>query len=483
MATEYIPTIGVEIHVQLKTKSKMFSSAPATYGLSPNSETMPLDLAFPGTMPVVNKEAVAFAIKVCEALHMDIARTLRFDRKNYFYPDLTKGYQITQQFDPIGKGGEVEITLDSGEKKTIHVEQAHLEEDTAKQLHLADISFLNYNRAGVPLLEIVSLPDMHSGEEAMKYVEAIREIVTYLGVSDGKMEDGSMRCDTNISIAPKGSDKLGTKCECKNLNTIQNIRLAVDYEVKRQAKLLDCGEPVIQETRRFDEGKKETVMMRKKTNAIDYKYFREPNIVPIDLDSGFLYDSIHSMNKLPSAYRKELHEDGLNDYQVESLLRERDDVLYFEDCLKLGAKNPVTLWDFLMVDIKAWLNKNEKTLSDLRFQKENLVELLTLLGNGKINSKQAKEVLSEMLEKGSLPGDVVKEKGMEQISDSSLIDALVKDVLGKNGQSVLDWQQGHDHALGYLVGQVMKTSHGKANPSMAKEKILAAIGKCGSKKN
>jgi len=479
---EYVPTIGVEIHVQLKTKSKMFSSAPVTFGKDPNSETMPLDLAFPGTMPVVNKEAVAFGIKVCTALHMKVARTLRFDRKNYFYPDLTKGYQITQQFDPIGRDGYVEVVLESGETRKIHIEQAHLEEDTAKQLHLADISFLNYNRAGVPLLEIVSLPDMHSGEEAMKYVEAIREIVTYLGVSDGKMEDGSMRCDVNVSIAPKGSDKLGTKAECKNLNTIQNIRLAVDYEVKRQAALLDAGEKVEQETRRYDEGKKMTVLMRKKTNAIDYKYFREPNIVPIDLDEGFVYDAVHSMNKLPNAYREELKKAGLSDYEVEGLLRDQKDVLYFEDCRKLGLKNPTTLWNLLMVDLKAWCHKEEKELSSLPFPKEYLVALSNLLSDGKINTKQGKDVLAEMLSSGANPTEVVVRKGLSQVSDKGAIETLVDEVLSKNAQAVTDWQNGHDHALGFLVGQVMKLSKGKANPSLAKETILSKIGPCGAKK-
>jgi aspartyl-tRNA(Asn)/glutamyl-tRNA(Gln) amidotransferase subunit B len=363
---EYEPVIGIEIHVELKTKSKMFSSAPCTFGESPNAETVPFDLAFPGTMPVVNKEAVAFGIKVSTALNMEVAHTLYFDRKNYFYPDLPKGFQITQQFHPIGRNGYVEIEV-GGKTLRIGVEQAHLEEDTAKQIHLNDVSLLNFNRCGTPLIEIVSLPEMHSGEEAMKYVEAIREIVTYLGVSDGKMENGSMRCDINVSLRPKGVEKLGTKCECKNLNTIQNIRSAVDYEVKRQSEILDRGGQVEQETRRYDEGLKQTVLMRKKTNAVDYKYFREPNIVPIDLDDGFIYDAIHSMNKLPKQYRIDLKNQGLGDYEIEELLKDRDFVLYFEDCLTLGAKNPSTLWNFLMVEILGYLNKTQKTLADLPF--------------------------------------------------------------------------------------------------------------------
>ncbi len=478
---EFEPVIGIEIHVELKTKSKMFSSAPCNFGQAPNSQVVPLDLAFPGTMPVVNEEAVVYGIKICSAMHMDIARTLYFDRKNYFYPDLPKGYQITQQFHPIGKNGFVELNIGS-EVIKVGVDNAHLEEDTAKQVHLSDISLLNFNRCGTPLLEIVSCPDMHSGEEAMKYVETIREIVTYLGCSDGKMENGSMRCDINISLREKGSTVLGTKTECKNLNTISNIRSAVDYEINRQKEILLSGGKVEQETRRYDENKKMTVLMRKKTNAIDYKYFREPNIVPIDLDEGFIYDAIHSMNKLPNQYRLELKKIGLNDYEIEELLKDRDFVVYFEDCVMLGVKNPTTLWNLLMVDILGYLNKNEKTLSDLKFTKDALVYLINSIVSGKINSKQGKQVLSEMFETGKDPQSIIKEKGLEQISDSSAVEKIVDDVLSANEVSILDWQRGKDHALGYLVGQVMKNSHGKANPSLAKELILKKIGPCGKNK-
>lgn len=478
---ELVTTIGVEIHVQLKTKSKMFSKAPNTFGLEPNSQVMPLDMAFPGTMPVVNKEAVSYGIKLVTALNMTLAKTIEFDRKNYFYPDLTKGYQITQQFNPIGTNGYVEINLSDGRMVKVRVNNAHLEEDTAKEIHTGDMTFINYNRAGIPLLEIVSEPDMHSGEEAMKYVEAIREIVTYLGISDGKMEDGSMRCDINLSLSEKGSGKLGTKTECKNLNTIMNIKSAVDYEINRQTQIILSGGVVEQETRRYDEAKKQTVLMRKKTNAVDYKYFREPNIIPIDLDEGFIYDSIHSMNKLPNQYRIELKDAGLEDYEIGELLKDQEFVRYFEDCLSLGAKYPKALWNYLMVDTLGYLNKNSLKLSDVKFTKENFVVLINLVGSGKLNSKQAKEVLSIMLENGSDPKKVVKEKGMEQISDESVIYSIVDEVLSENPQVVDDWKHGKDHAIGYLVGQVMKKSKGKANPSMAKERILSIIGPLGKR--
>ena len=284
------------------------------------------------------------------------------------------------------------------------------------------------------------------------------------------------------ALRPKGETRLGTKCECKNLNTIQNIRAAVDYEIERQSAILLSGGQVDQETRRYDENAKKTVLMRRKTDAIDYKYFREPNIVPIDLDEGFIYDCIHSMNKLPAQYRKELSGRGLDAYQIEELLKDREFVLYFEDCLDLGVKNPTTLWNLLMVEILGYLNKNGLSLKDIRPTKEQVVSLSDLLSTGAINSRQGKDVLSEMLTDGKDPLTIVKEKGMEQISDSASVEKVVEEVLAQNQQSVSDWQKGKDRALGYLVGQAMKKSQGKVNPALAKEKILAKIGPCGSKK-
>lgn len=477
---EFEPVIGVEIHVELKTKSKMFSSAPTSFGMPTNTMTVPYDLAFPGTMPIVNKEAVAYGIKVTKALNMTLDKTLYFDRKNYFYPDLPKGYQITQQFRPIGKDGYV-IIIKDGQEKKIRVEQIHLEEDTAKQIHLSDISLIDFNRVGTPLIEIVSMPDMTSGEEAMKYVEAIKEIVTYLDVSDGKMENGSMRCDINISLKEKGSSILGTKVECKNLNTLMNIKAAVDYEINRQKEILERGDKVEQETRRYDEGKKMTVLMRKKTDAVDYKYFREPNIIPIDLDDGFIYDSIHSMNKLPNEYRVELKEKGLDNYEIEELLKNRSFVLYFEDCLLLKVTSAKVLWNLLMVEVMGYLNKTEKNLEDLKFPKEYLVSLANLLAENKINSKQGKELLAKLLEENANPLELVKKLGLEQISDPKFVEEIVDKVLNNNAQSISDYKNGKDRALGYLVGQVMKESKGKCNPSLAKEMIQNKIGPCGKR--
>ncbi len=472
------PVIGIEIHIELKTKTKMFSSTACQFGHAPNTETTPYDLACPGTMPVVNMQAVNYAIKLATALHMNIDKLVQFDRKNYFYPDLPKGYQITQQEHPIGSQGYVDIEV-GGKTKRIRIERAHMEEDTAKQLHLADMTLIDYNRAGTPLVEVVSYPDMSSGEEAMKYVEAIREIVTFLGVSDGKMEEGSLRCDVNISLKPIGSSALGTKCEIKNLNSIANVRAAIDYEAKRQSELLLKGEQVRQETRRYDESKKQTSLMRVKTNAIDYKYFREPNIVPILLSDEFVNDAIKSMNKLPNQYKKELLEQGLNPKEAEVLLGNKELVDYFQQVADLGVKDIKVLWNYLMGDVLSYLNKQlvgHQGFDTLKFTPTNLKDFVNLVASKKINSKQAKQVLEIMYKEGKDPLKLVDELGLEQVSDTSLIEEIVDKVLANNAQSIADYKAGHDRALGYIVGQVMKESKGKANPSIAKELILKKLG-------
>ena len=468
------PVIGIEIHVELKTYSKMFSSAPCSFGKMPNTQTVPYDLGCPGTMPIVNKQAVIDGIRISHALHMSIDRLIQFDRKNYFYTDLPKGYQITQQEHPIGSDGYLDVETDRGVRR-IRIERAHLEEDTAKQLHLGDMSLVDYNRAGTPLVEIVSRPDIRTAEEAMKYVEAIREIVTFLDVSDGKMEEGSMRCDVNISLRPVGADKLGTKCEIKNLNSIANVRSALEYEIKRQSEVLLSGNQVRQETRRYDESKKQTSLMRIKTNAIDYKYFREPNIVPIQISEEFIEKAIKTMHKLPSEYKKELIAAGLSSKEAEVLLASRDLVDYFDSVSALGVKDLKILWNYLMGDLSAFLNKDMKSISDFKFTEGDLKDFCNLVSEGKINSKQAKQVIGEMYLEGTNPNKIVKDLGLEQVSDTQAIEKIVDEVLSANAQSVTDFKAGHDRALGYIVGQVMKASRGKANPSIAKELILKKI--------
>ena len=382
--------IGIEIHVEMKTKSKMFSSAPVLFGAEPNTLVRPLDIAFPGTMPVVNKQAVINAIRVSNALHMTIDDELWFDRKNYFYSDLPKGFQITQDKRPIGRNGYVTIKVD-GKEKQIEIERLHMEEDTCKQLHLSNYSLLDYNRAGTPLVEIVSRPNIRSGEEAMKYVEQIRSIVQYTNVSDGKMEEGSLRCDVNISLRPIGQEKFGTKVEIKNLNSLSNVEKAIEFEIIRQQQLLLAGMPVEQETRRFDEIRKETVLMRKKTDAVDYKYFTEPNITPIKLSKEFIENAINTCPELASSKKNRyMNELGLSEYDADTILMDKDIANYFDEALKSKA-NPKLLANWVMVDMAAYLNKNGISILNVKLSPMHLGEMVKLIEEGKISSKQAKE--------------------------------------------------------------------------------------------
>lgn len=479
---EYETTIGIEIHVELKTKTKMFSYAPNTYHKEPNSKVALIDLAMPGTMPLLNKEAVRYGIKLAKALHMSIDHTLYFDRKNYFYPDLPKGYQITQQDRPIGSNGYLDVVLKDGTTKRIFIQRAHLEEDTCKQTHLSDVSLEDYNRCGIPLIEIVTEPCITNGEEAAKYVEGIREIVTFLDISEGRMDEGSMRCDTNVSIRPVGQKELGVKCEVKNINTIQNIETAIAYEVNRQIKLKEEGKEVEQETRRFDEKLQETVLMRKKTNAVDYKYFREPNLPPFDLSEEFINSVIKDMATLPSEYRERFKKLGLSNYEIEQLMMDKNDVFYFERLIDEKPLNINSIWNYFMVDIKGYINKSlgQLNISNLPFEPKDLVSLSNCVVSGKINSKQGKVVLDDLMQ-GIKPEESIKNHDFIQISNESEIRKIVEQVIENNEQVVSDWKHGKDRALGYLVGQVMKESHGKANPSKAKEIVLEIIGPMGER--
>lgn len=464
--------IGIEIHVEMKTKTKMFSSSPNRFGALPNTLVTPLDMAFPGTMPVVNKQAVINAIRVSNALHMKIDNELWFDRKNYFYADLPKGFQITQDKRPIGKEGYVEITTSTGTKK-VGIERLHMEEDTCKQLHLADYSLLDYNRAGTPLVEIVSKPELKNGEEAMKYVEQIRQIVVYSNVSDGKMEEGSLRCDVNISIRPVGSDKFGTKVEIKNLNSLANVQRAIDFEMKRQAKLLLSGGVVEQETRRFDETKKETVLMRKKTDAVDYKYFTEPNIVPIRLSDKFIQEAIDTCPELASSKKERYMKLGLVDSEAEQILSSLELSKYFDKCIAL-SNSIKSIWNFVTVDIASYLNKNNIKIEDFIVTPENVVKLLSLIEKGDLSYTQGRKVFENMVKNNEDPEALQEKMGLKQNSNIDEIRTLCIEIIDNNPQSVSDFKNGKDRAMGFLVGQVMKASKGKANPQIV-SKIVREI--------
>ena len=472
---EFEAVIGLEIHVEMKTISKMFSSAPVTFGDDPNTQVMPLDIAFPGTMPVVNKQAVINAIRVSNALHMSIDHELWFDRKNYFYSDLPKGFQITQQARPIGSNGYLTIEIDGKEKK-IEIERLHMEEDTCKQLHSWDCSLLDYNRAGIPLVEIVSRPDMRSGEEAMKYAEKIRSIVSFLDVSDGKMEEGSLRCDVNISIREKGTTKLGTKVEIKNLNSFQNIKKAIDFEITRQSTLVECGIPVVQETRRFDEGSQETVLMRVKTDAVDYKYFTEPNITPIELSDEFVEEAIRTSPELADSKLARYKAAGLSEYDSNLLISNKEISDYYDAVVKAGANSKLAA-NWVLVDVQAILNKSLISIKEFKISPENLGKLILMVESNKVSNKQARDIFAVMVDNNKDPEEVASSIGATQMSNEDELKAIIAKVCDENAQSIVDYKAGKDRALGFLVGKVMQITKGKANPAMTSKLILEEINR------
>lgn len=467
---EFEAIIGLEIHVQMKTNSKMFSSAPVTFGYEPNTQADINDLSFPGSMPTINKQAVINAIRVCNALHMEIDDTLLFDRKNYFYSDLSKGYQITQQFRPIGRNGYLTIKL-NGKDKTIGVVRLHIEEDACKQLHESNYSLLDYNRSGIPLLEIVSKPEIKSGQEAVKYVEAIRSIVTFLGVSDGKMEEGSLRVDINISLKNKNSDDYGTKVEIKNLNSLSNIQKAIDYEINRQSKLLESGDVVKQFTRRYDEVKKKTTTMRVKIDSIDYKYFTDSNLPPVKLSKEFIEDAIKSSPKLASTRQEEYKKYGLNDYDASLILSDVETANYFEKGLKSGCSAKL-LANWINVEVQGYLNRNNISIDEFTINSEELGDLVNCVEAGEINSKQAKVLFNKMIETKKDAKTLIKDMGLTQESDINVLVGLVKEVIDNNPQTIIDYKAGKGRVVGFLVGQVMKKTNGKANPAIVNKLIL-----------
>lgn len=471
----YDVVVGIEIHLELKTITKMFSGAPYEFKSEANTCVNEIDLAMPGVLPCVNMDAVKKAIETCLALHLDIDTLIKFDRKNYYYSDLPKGYQITQQFHPIGRNGYIDIKYDDITKR-IRINRIHMEEDTAKQFHLYDETLIDFNRAGVPLIEIVSEPDMASGLEASLYVEKLRQTLSYLEVSDVKMEEGSMRCDVNVSIKPEGSNVYGTKVEIKNLNSINNIRLAIDYEVNRQKEILENGGIIEQETRRFDEKTLTTVTMRKKEGAVDYKYFPEPNIFPIRISQSMIEDIKDNMPELPdSKLNRYTNEYGLNDYDANMLVSNKAMSYYFDEMMKT-AKNPKNAVNLLSSEFVGLLTKNNEDIQSTKVEPKSLALLSNMIEDKEISSKQAKEVLELMLD-GKNPLDIVKEKGMKQVSDEGAILALVNQVLDENPNSIVDYKGGKDRALGFLVGQVMKKSKGQANPQMASKLVKQELDK------
>ena len=468
--------IGLEVHVELKTDSKIFSPSPAHFGAEPNTNTNVIDLGYPGVLPVVNKRAVEWGMKAAMALNMTVARESKFDRKNYFYPDNPKAYQISQFDQPIGENGWIDIEV-NGETKRIGITRAHLEEDAGKLTHKNGYSLVDLNRQGTPLIEIVSEPDIRTPEEAYAYLEKLRSIIQYIEVSDVKMEEGSMRCDANISIRPYGQEKFGTKTELKNLNSFTFVRKGLEYEEKRQEQVILSGGKIEQETRRFDETTGTTKLMRVKEGSDDYRYFPEPDIVPMIISDEWMEEGRKTIPELPDARQKRYQEElGLPAYDahVLTLTKEMSDM--FEKTVSLGADAKLAS-NYLMVDVNAYLNKVQKELSETALTAEGLAGMIKLITDGTISSKIAKKVFAELIEHGGDAEKIVKEKGLVQVSDSGQLLAWVNEALDNNPKSIEDYKNGRDRAIGFLVGQIMKASKGQANPQMINKMLLEEIAK------
>lgn len=468
--------IGLEVHVELKTDSKIFSPSPAHFGAEPNTNTNVIDLGYPGVLPVVNKRAVEWGMKAAMALNMKVARESKFDRKNYFYPDNPKAYQISQFDQPIGENGWIDIEV-NGETKRIGITRAHLEEDAGKLTHKNGYSLVDLNRQGTPLIEIVSEPDIRTPEEAYAYLEKLRSIIQYIEVSDVKMEEGSMRCDANISIRPYGQEKFGTKTELKNLNSFTFVRKGLEYEEKRQEQVILSGGKIEQETRRFDETTGTTKLMRVKEGSDDYRYFPEPDIVPMIISDEWMEEVRKTIPELPDARQRRYQEElGLPAYDahVLTLTKEMSDM--FEKTVSLGADAKLAS-NYLMVDVNAYLNKVQKELSETALTAEGLAGMIKLITDGTISSKIAKKVFAELIEHGGDAAQIVKEKGLVQVSDSGQLLAWVNEALDNNPKSIEDYKNGRDRAIGFLVGQIMKASKGQANPQMINKMLLEEIAK------
>ena len=459
--------IGLEVHVELKTKSKIFSPGVSAFGDDPNTNVNPIDLAYPGTLPVLNEEAVNFAMKAAMALNCEIATHTKFDRKNYYYPDNPKAYQ----------NGWIEIEVD-GEKKRIGITRVHLEEDAGKLIHGEDgYSYVDFNRAGTPLIEIVSEPDMRSPEEAYAYLDKLKNIIQFTGVSDVKMQEGSLRCDANISLRPVGQKEFGTKTELKNLNSFAFVKSGLEYEQKRQEKILLEGGEIQQETRRYDEKTKETILMRVKEEADDYRYFPEPDLVPLYIDDAWKKRIRKEIPELPDARKKRYVEElGLSEYDAGVLTSSKEMSDFFEETIAQGADVKQAA-NWLMGDVSGYMNKHLKELPELAITPESLAKMIKLIEDGTISSKIAKKVFAEIVEKGGDPEKIVKEKGLVQISDPEQLKEIINKVLDENEQSIIDYKNGKGRALGYLVGQTMKATKGQANPPLVNKILKEEIEK------
>ena len=463
--SNYITTVGVEVHVELKTNTKIFSNSVNGYGEMANSLTNVVDLGYPGTLPTLNEEVINLAIKAATILNCKIRREMHFDRKNYFYPDNSKNYQITQARTPIGYDGYVEIEV-NGKKKKIYIEEMHIEEDTCKSAHRGTKTLLDFNRAGVPLIEIVTKPCMESGEEAKLYLEKLRELLFYGNISDCKIEEGSMRADANVSIRKNESDPFGTKVEIKNIGSISNVALSIEKERLRQEKMIEAGETFKPQTRRFDDKLGDTVLMRVKETGNDYRYFPEPDIPFVIITDEMIENAKKTIPMLPDERRKVYLEKGVSEINATKLIQNRPLSDYFNSLLEEELNFKIAS-NLLLGDISAYLNKSEKLITETTLTKERFLELVNCMDNNTLTSKNLKDILDIVLESDKTISEIIKENGIENITDDSEIREIIKTIISNNPESVADYKNGHDRAIKFLMGQVMKETKGKANPKMA----------------
>ncbi len=467
---DFEAVIGLEVHVQLKTKSKIFCSCSTEFGAPPNTHTCPVCLGMPGVLPVLNRKAVEYAMKMALATNCKINKTNVFARKHYFYPDLPKGYQISQYELPLAEDGWIDVETEAG-KRRIRINRIHMEDDAGKLVHdeSRPVSYVDLNRTGTPLIEIVSEPDIRTPEEASSYLKKIRQLVRYLKISDGNMEEGSLRCDANISLRPRGQEEFGTKAELKNMNSFRHVQKALEYEIRRQTALLLDGKEIIQETRLYDASKGVTHSMRGKEEAHDYRYFPDPDLVPIKVDDEWLGQVKDSLPELPDEKRQRfVSEYGLPEYDAQVLTESIDLAEYFEQCARLYPKaKKVSNW--IMVELLKLLKTDEQDILHCNVTPEVLAELLTLIDKGTISSKIGKKILQEIYEKGGSPSKIVEREGLAQVSDESELAAIVQQVLTDNPKEVEKYKAGKKKVMGFFVGQVMRQTKGKANPQMVNE--------------
>lgn len=476
---QYEPVIGLEVHIQLNTETKIFCGCSTKFGSESNTQTCPVCLGMPGVLPVLNRSALEKAIVAGLALNCEISNYSKFDRKNYFYPDLPKAYQISQYDKPICLKGFLEISTPEGQK-TIGITRLHMEEDAGKLIHSEDkssnVSYVDLNRTGVPLAEIVSEPDMRSADEAYEYLNKLKSIIKYTGVSDVNMEEGSLRCDVNVSVREMGAPKFGEKVEVKNLNSFKAVKAAINYEIERQISLIDSGEKssIIQETRLWDADRQETYSMRSKEDAHDYRYFPDPDLTPVILTDEYIESLKKSLPELPDARKNRFtSEYGIPLYDAEVLTAVKQVADYYEEVLKNGA-NPKKASNWIMSELLAQLADPEQ-ISLFPVKPANLASLLKLIDDDTISGKIAKTVFREMIDSGKDADLIVEEKGMKQVSDTSEIEAIIMRVIESNAQSVEDYKNGKEKAMGFLVGQIMKESRGKANPKLVNELLLKKL--------